>query len=638
MSTESLVQASSDKPRSWVSEWGFWCIMIALASFGLVWALNSVSYLPTNDGPEHILSGHIENHYGDPGTIYANHLVPLSQYAARGFSLLYVPLEKALGWRAATQAVLSIVLLVNAWGLTWLINAVESRRKWISLLAFAFGFPWALYMGFFPYLVGTAFGTLIVAFVVSRERETTLQRVVVAAALAWQAHLHLFTAMVTAVLLAFIYWFRRPREEWRRTSLTLAATVSPIAVMLLMTLRDQATSAKQPEIPAYFGSIDERLTVLPHVVAPGAVWKGILLLLLTAIGIRSALRRAENGSSHRDEKALALGAAFLILIGLIAPLTIPGWQFFNPRFLAVGAMYSIPLLALERIEPLSWTRAAAMAPCAVTLVSILATRELHRQLEDGCADGLSGLDLPIKRNYVEVVLRLEPSCGVPADPFQSEIPYSHPQSHLGCVYAAQHGGTLPSFFIGHPATHAFGPREMTDDLPIPQLQIPRAVELADPNLRETVITYFAAHATFYESFLVFGASKSDQEAIIARGFTPRWRQGSFLIAEYEGCSVLLTVRPPSEPGKLVVGHGMAPLRSPVWTSATNLKPGQGVKIKLDRIGCGDVWVTATLFGARQAFVCKDAAPGGRIFAHTSQAMSAITCELSTPVPLPTFER
>lgn len=608
--------------------------MFALASIGMVWALNSISYLPTNDGPEHILSGHIENHYNDPGTIYAQHLTRLSQYAGRGFSLLYVPFEKTFGWRVATQAVLSIVLLIQAWGLAWLVNSIDSRRKWVALLAFAFGFPWALYMGFFPYLVGTAFGTLIVAFVVSRKEESPLTRVIVAAALGWQAHLHMFTALVTVLLLTPIYLFRRPQEEWRREFLAIVATASPVALMFVLTLSDQAVSPQQSEVPVYFGSIDERLTILPHLLAPGPVWKGILLLLLTVIGIRSALNRAANGTARRDEKGLAIGAALFLAIGLLAPLTIPGWQFLNPRFLIIGASFAIPLLPLERIEPRTWTRSAAIAPCAVVLVSLLATRELHFQLNDGCADGLSGIDKPITRSYVGLSMRLDPSCGVPRDPMKSEIPYATPFEHLACIYATQQGGTLPSFFMGHPAIHAFAAKEMADDIPIPQLKLPSAGDLEDPGLRETVITYFTAHAAFYESFLVFGASKVDQDAILARGFAARWQQGSFLMAEYQGCSALLTVRPPSEPGKLVVGHGMAPLREPVWTSATNLKPGQGVKIKLDRIGCGEVWVTAALFGAQQALVCKGSTSGGRFVLHTSQMPTSVNCELTVPVPLP----
>lgn len=633
MSTASPVQAPSNASRSWVSEWGLWTIMVALASLGMVWALNSISYLPTNDGPEHILSGHIENHYNDSGTIYAQHLIPLSQYAGRGFAILYNPLEKAFGWRLATQTVLSIVLLVNAWGLAWLVNSIDSRRKWIALLAFAFGFPWALYMGFFPYLVGTAFGTLIVAFVVSRKQESNWERIVVAAALGWQAHLHLFTAMATTLCLVPIYLLRRPKEEWQRQIFALAAMTSPVALMFVITLRAQAISPKQSEVPIYFGSIDERLTVLPHVLVPGPVWKGILLLLLTAIGIRSALRRAEQGTLvHRDEKGLAVAAALFMALGLLAPLNIPGWQFLNPRFLMMGATFAIPLLAIEPIEPQRWIPASAMAPCLVTFISLLATRELHRQLDEGCADALSGLEQPIRRSYVQVAMRLGSSCGISRDPLESEIPYDTPLEHLGSVYAAQHGGTLPSFFIGHPAIHAFGPKEISDDLPIPQLKVPPTEELEDPSLRETVITYFAAHAAFYESFLVFGALKKDQDSILDRGFVPRWQQGSFLMAEYKGCSVLLTIRPPSEPGRLVVEHGMAPLLQPVWSSPTHLKPGQGVKIKLDRIGCGEVWVSVALFGAQEVYVCKGSTSKGRISLRTSRTPSAFTCELSPKVP------
>ena len=44
-----------------------WLAGMLVASVGLVWCLWVVPYIPTHDGPQHILSAHIENHYSNPG-------------------------------------------------------------------------------------------------------------------------------------------------------------------------------------------------------------------------------------------------------------------------------------------------------------------------------------------------------------------------------------------------------------------------------------------------------------------------------------------------------------------------------------------------------------------------------------------
>ena len=42
-----------------------WLACMLVASVGLVYSLWVVPYIPTSDGPQHVLSSHIENHYAD---------------------------------------------------------------------------------------------------------------------------------------------------------------------------------------------------------------------------------------------------------------------------------------------------------------------------------------------------------------------------------------------------------------------------------------------------------------------------------------------------------------------------------------------------------------------------------------------
>lgn len=360
---DTLSQPSSEERTPWLAA-------LAVASCGVVWAVTEVPYLPTHDGPEHILSGYIENHYNDPGAVYARHLAPAPQYAARGFALLFRPLEGLLGWRSATQVVIALTVLVFAWAFAWLVTSLDARRRWAALLGFAVGFPWVLYMGFFPYLVGSAFGALVLAFVVSRRDDRPLTRLLVAAALGFQAHLHVFTSIATGAIVALIFLLRRPKEERPREIALCIAMTSPVLVMAGVVALDNAnaTSRRPPGDAVFWGTLMDRLSLLPRFVVPGAWWRGAIILALAGLGVLSALDRARRAVAHRDERALAIGAALFLGAGLIAPLNIPGWQFFNPRLLAFGAVLALPLLALERIQPVSWAKVAAAATFALGLL------------------------------------------------------------------------------------------------------------------------------------------------------------------------------------------------------------------------------------------------------------------------------
>ena len=62
--------------------------MLPLVGFVVVSALVVgsffvVPYLPTNDGPQAIFSAHVENHFGDPGSIFPRQLHPASPQGRR---------------------------------------------------------------------------------------------------------------------------------------------------------------------------------------------------------------------------------------------------------------------------------------------------------------------------------------------------------------------------------------------------------------------------------------------------------------------------------------------------------------------------------------------------------------------------
>src|SRR3954451_8566113 len=98
-------------------ETGWSPLVVALtiaASVAAVLAIWCVDYLPTHDGPQHLLLGHLENHFDDPGAGWARYLTPSTQVTAFGFLFVFAPLEQLFSWRTALRLTLSIDVLV--WG------------------------------------------------------------------------------------------------------------------------------------------------------------------------------------------------------------------------------------------------------------------------------------------------------------------------------------------------------------------------------------------------------------------------------------------------------------------------------------------------------------------------------------------
>jgi hypothetical protein len=624
------------RARSTLEHWA-WLACLLAASCALAWVIHSVAYLPTNDGPEHILSGHIENHFNDPGTHYADHLIPAAQYAGRGFALVYRPLERVLGWRSAARVTLSFATLLGAWSFVWLTVCLDPRRRWAALLGFAFAIPWTLYMGFFPFVIGLHFGLLIVAFVVSRAIDRLPVRLALAAAFSLQTHLHMFSALMTACVVTLVLVWRRPRLDQAREAFRCVAMAVPVLVVAAFTAWDASHFRwSGASTSTHWGTLAERLATLPRLIAPGPMWKGLLAVCIIGAGIAGAAMRIRRGRAHRDEKALAVAAALLLGAGIVSPLSVPGlpyFQYFNSRFLALGVVLAMALIGVEALTSPRWRAVVAASVVMLTGASLHATWRLHHQMENGCSDALSGLSQPVHRTGIAVSLSLDRCCGLPCEPEKSDVPYLAALTHMAALYATEHGGTLSTFFLGNAAVHAFLPRPSDDDLPMLDVHPPAANMLADPRMRQVVLAYYGEHAAFYESFLVFGARSQDIERVLSRGFAPRWRQGSFLLAEFHGCPVTLKlVRPPAF-GAVAVSHAFWPLTESVWSASFPMSPGEGDgvrKIELPHAGCGDVWIRAEWTGKGTGrATCRGAMPDGRMVIRATPSGAEVPCQLVT---------
>jgi hypothetical protein len=606
---------------------------MALGSIALVGSVCAVRYLPTNDGPQAIFSAHVDNHYGDPGSIFQRQLLPASQFAHRGFSLLFAPLETVMPWDAALRITLCVIALTTAWGFAALVTALEPERRALAPLGFAVACSWQLYMGFFAYEWALGIGLLVVAYVLRRQEMRPRDRVLVAVLLLLQASCHLFAAMLTGPVIAALLLARAPAQGRGKEAVRVLLVAAPALAVFAATLVQRSGLERIPlasqTVWVPFGTW---VRELPHLVAPGPAWRGWLVLVAVIASLAHALARRAQLSP--GEKVLAGASAVLLGAALAGPMHISGWQFFAPRFLPLAVLFALALLPVERLATDPARHAAAACVFAIALGLLAVSTAMHRRMASACGDVLSGLWVPLHRTGMQLPMVLDAACGASLDPAESEAPYVSPALHLGALYAVAHGGSMPYLFSGSSSVHSFTTRADSDlRVPIPPVErfwtvIGDPAFRADAALRARVVTELAAYGTHYESIAVFGARPDDARLLESIGYVADWQQGSLFLGKHVPCAATLALSGPAGTQPRL-SWGLAPLeQAMVDTGLPPLPPLSErvptVSLKLDDLACGAVWLRVST----PAGACAGADPSGRLQLQLSRGQApVVACAL-----------
>ncbi len=571
---------------------GYFGALAATFALGMA-TLWCVDYLPTNDGPQHIFLGHVENLYSDPNAIYGRQFLPQMQFAGHGFALWWTPLEPSLGFRDATRVVLSLFYSWNFVGYVLLVHALAPARRWLALLGCGVALSWPLYMGFLPYYAGLGIGLLLLAYVARRAVFDGRAAVVVAAVLALQFIHHAFSVVPTILFLGILVAVRTERSERNRVLARFGLAVVPAALGLLSLVW------YRPENPAglqefHWEPAARRALILPRVLWSGSAptrWLGNALL---AVGFLASLVRFRRLEPTERAYALCAWAAGLLL--LVLPIVIPGWQFFNVRFAPFFVVFTLPLIPLERLRrpALGSALSALSAACFVASAFVF-----HRSLRAACADDLAGLSMPVKRSGYRLPLALDPFCGLPRDATRAPVPFLGPARQLGALYAVAQGGTIPNPFAQVFAIHPFTVRkgEAAPSVPIPDAEVFRFGEevsrLEDLAARNRLLRTVALHAQSYDDVLLFGANDADVATLGAFGFRTAFRQSTFAMMELEACRVEVIVQDREDASVITVGGGIGGLPQITWEHQA--KPGSVTSrgeflASVDQRLCGPAWL------------------------------------------------
>ena len=588
---------------------------MAVASAALVACIWCVPYIPTNDGPQVALTSHIQNHYGDPGSVFPDQVVPNFAFTHLGFGLLFTPLEDLLPWRDALRLTLTASALAMAWAIARLVSAIDPRRRALGLLGFVFATTWSFYMGFFSYEIATALGLALIAHVAHATRAGPLRgvrAVVVAVGLFAVAAAHVFAATWTGLAILAVMAGRAPRGARLREGAAAVLVGAPAAGLFVAAWAQRAGLSRVALTSSFrWVAPGAQLLRLPRLILPGPGLRAVAAVALVVVSVGAAFARWKEATPV--DRALAILAAVLLAAGVFGPLDVPGWQFLSPRFLAPVPALAVALLPLERLA--GPRRVAALSVVAGAAVAALAaSAALHLRLHTGCADDLAGLDDPVKRTGYVLPVVLAPYCGVDRAPDRSEVPYLAPALHLGALYALAGGGTVPYLFAGSSAAYAFRLRD-TPDARAPSIpDVARYWTAAasdafrdDADFRARIVTELAVHGTSYEAIEAFGAQPRDVAVLERLGFVADRTRGALFEGTFGGCDASLELPAEATRAPLRLAWGVPPLEAPIVDRALpRAREGAGaVSLPLRRVPCR-LWVRLT------PPICPGADAAGRL--------------------------
>ncbi len=589
-----MTEAPPATPRAWYAALVFGVV-------ALVTCVHIVDYLPTNDGPQHIMLSTLENSMDGISPALQSQLEHHPPLTANGFRTVYRPLERLMGWAAATRWTESLWLVTWALGFVAMVTALRPERRWWALVGFGLAFNWTFYMGFFSFHAATALGMLAIALELRMGGRGPVPRVALAALLFVQATTHVFAAVVTGPILVAVAASRAPAGERVRRTLAVIACGVPAAAIALLTVlhRDSQAHASMTDLVYYHPPL-ERLALAAYGSVSGPLWRAALPVAGSVIAAFAALA----GLRRREPTDVALAVCALVCFGLFwaTPYSFPGWQGLSPRFLPFALVCGLAVVPIERMTDRAIARTIGAVGGLFALGSLMWSAAFHLRLQDACAPALAALDAPIERSGYRLFVPFHSCLG--DDPLEDtpQIPYASFLLHVGGIYATEQGGMIVPFH-GSPEIHAFTlhntefartPTTLDGEwmYALAMLRVPTST--ADEAARRDELArglhaYLAEKSAAYEDVMVY-APRDERQFLVDRGFVADWESDELGVYTFAGCPVSLAL-PPAWSGQAVrVQFGWFPSQDNAFDGVLRRDIVQGEPIALPRTPCGPMWL------------------------------------------------
>jgi len=576
-------------------------IVAALASIAVIGAILSAPVLLTHDGPHHIYLVHVQNHFSDADSIYPSFYRPSNSITALGFTLLFGPLEDALGWKAALRISLSLICLTWAWGAFRIAQVVHHRRATLGLLGFGIVLQWSLYMGFFSYVLSVGIGFFVVALAIRHETWGPRTRIAIALLLGVQSLYHLFAAQMVAACLLCAVFVRHPVRRWPREVALLALMGAPaIAVLLSTTGAFGADSGGVPDIfkAIVWPSLGDRLRLLAATFTGGPWWRSWPPLLLSGIALVFALIRWRKRQLSSSEKTLLLSSLLLFVLSQLLPFHMPQWEYVSPRFVPVAVVLALALLPVERLRLPAQKTIATILAFAYVAASLFWTARFNQRQYEACEDLMSGIETPYHETGagVRLPVLLDTLCANVDDWREADMPFVEPAFNAGLYYAIEQGGIVPFAFTVSPKIHpfVFTRGGLQTVLPIPERislgkRFNDARRMGDLKAQSDAALRFGAFGSTKQDIIYYGP-ELPRSLLETRGFVTDYTKGKLWLSHFKGCSARLIVQA-ERANEVVVEYGWIPVFDVIQTATIVMNDNQGIA-NLSKLPCQNAWIRA----------------------------------------------
>jgi hypothetical protein len=575
--------ASAERPES-TPAFVLVALLLSLATAG---AFFVIPYLPTNDGPGHILGAWWWNHLDTPGQLWSERVTAQWPQSGAGFVLFFWLIEPFLGWRVSTQAILAAVSLGAAWGVVALGRALHGRWHWPTLLAFAAAFSWPLYMGFFNFLVAAAFVPWIATVAVRHDGIGPRGAIVLAPVLLFVGWLHLFAALAAGVVLGAIALFSGARV---RSLGWLAAGSLPVLGLIAKTIIGGGDSSVEP-IEAVMPWLDQaaRFDIFARTIVAGPRWRAEAVVAIAAVGALAAV------AAGRQRRALGLVALAFVGVALLGPFNAPGWQGFAPRFGGFAVAWGLAAAPWPTASRLRRPLAALVA--AYALAAVGWAWSFHATLAEQYALSLEGLGSRAPSNGYRAFIPFEPTFATESGP-EADVPLARFGPNTAAIYVLRQGGIAKVFHslpVSPVRIAAEQGRMLPDVVPAWGFQFGELVERAateqlapsDARTLSELERHWVAVAASYDDAILYG-SRAARAAVIARGFDTTFDGDHVSLVKFAGCSVTFELPravPPGVAGVGVSGIGPAPVM-PFQQGVPIAVDAAGTAVTLAGVPCG----------------------------------------------------
>jgi hypothetical protein len=551
-----------------------------------------VDYLPTNDGPDHAFAGYIENHWQSLDERDRAFVLLHGQLTAHGFRVVYVPLERWLGWRDALRTTETVWALVFALGVLTLFTALAPGRRWLGLLGFPAAFQWSLYMGLISYWAAIGVGLTTLAVALRSPRWRLFDRFVVASLLFFTALLHVFPSLLVGATLGVAVLVRAERRALLRELGALALMSAPtLAVVMLTLVAGQGSDGVVDD-----STFASRLALAPQVFAVGPVWRWVPFFALALVGYGTGLARLRALSPA--ERALVVVGPICLGLATFSPTHLEHWQFFSPRFIALGVIFGIALVRFEALAGAA-RRAAACSLCLFCALALGWSVTFHRDLASACAPALAGLKAPVHRSGYTVFLPLRGCYSETPVEHVPYVPRTAPLWKAASLYAIVQGG-LSSALHGVPELHSL---TLLSGPITPQLFLggwarrwEELISAPGPRTPErerdafVLVTEMAEKAATNDNLVVYGR-RAERMLILERGFVTDWEDEWLSLAHFVGCP--FEVELPPGWASALVEYGWWPHADPLVRLRSRERSDDAVRVTLPRSPCGPIWIRVT---------------------------------------------